>query len=117
MANCYAVLSLFEVNNSVYKCRSSLRRQGIKYDEKDWYLISYDTSTVTLLAKECVDASQYNSTGSFVEYSNNSTVKTAVDNYYTNNISTDAKTAVSGNAMFLLTTAYAFAFEGGEVPD
>ena len=50
----------------------------IKFDEKDWYLINYDTSTVTLLAKECVGASPYNSSGSYVEYAS-STVKTAVD--------------------------------------
>jgi hypothetical protein len=55
----------------------------IKFDEKDWYLINYDTSTVTLLAKGCVGASKYNDGVSFVEYSNNPTVKTAVDDYYT----------------------------------
>lgn len=73
------------------------------FDDKDWYLFGYDTTTVTLLAKECVGASQYNSSGTFVEYGSNPTVKTAVDNYYNNSISPDAKTAVIGNTMFLLT--------------
>ncbi|ETP73900.1 hypothetical protein UYO_0155 [Lachnospiraceae bacterium JC7] len=81
----------------------------ITFDSKTWYLIEDDSTaanagTVTLLAKECVGSSQYNANGSFVEYSN-STVKTAVDSWYTGNniISADAKTAVSGSGMFLLT--------------
>lgn len=74
----------------------------ITFDGKSWYLIAYDDSTVTLLAKECVGASVYNSNNSYVEYSN-STVKTAVDNWYRDNITADAKTAVCDNAMFLLT--------------
>ena len=79
----------------------------VKFDGKDWYLIDYDSSTVTLLAKECVAAAEYNSSGSYecgiyVEY-NNSTVKAVVDNYYTNSISADAKAAVNGSGMFLLT--------------
>ncbi|WP_026671072.1 fibronectin type III domain-containing protein [Butyrivibrio sp. AE3006] len=49
----------------------------------------------------------YNSSGSFVEYSSNPTVKTAVDSWYNSNITSDAKTAVSGGGMFLLTTAQA----------
>ncbi len=72
-----------------------------------WYLIDYDDNTVTLLAEECVASSKYNESGSFVEYSNNPTVKTAVDNWYSDNITADAKAAVSGGAMFLLTTAQA----------
>ena len=36
----------------------------ITFDGKPWYLIDYDDSTVTLLSKECVAASQYNSNGS-----------------------------------------------------
>ena len=36
----------------------------IKFDSKDWYLIDYDSSTATLLAKECVDKSQFNATDS-----------------------------------------------------
>ncbi len=87
----------------------------IKFDEKDWYLIDYDDTTVTLLAKECVTSSKYNSSGSFVEYSNNPTVKTAVDNWYDGNISTDAKKAVSGNAMFLLTKDQANAITNADV--
>ncbi|ETP73766.1 hypothetical protein UYO_0020 [Lachnospiraceae bacterium JC7] len=74
----------------------------ITFDGKPWYLIDYDTGTVTLLAKECVGASVYNSNNSYVEYSN-SIVKTAVDTYYSDNISADAKAAVSGSGMFLLT--------------
>lgn len=30
----------------------------ITFDSKSWYLIDYDANTVTLLAKECVAASQ-----------------------------------------------------------
>lgn len=74
----------------------------VTFDGKEWYLIDYDSSTVTLLAKECVAASQYNSSGSYVEYAS-STVKTAVDNWYNNNITSNAKTAVFDNKMFLLT--------------
>jgi hypothetical protein len=81
----------------------------VKFDNKDWYLIDYHpyTYTVTLLAKECVGASAYNTSGPFVEYSN-STVKTVVDSWYNNNITTDAKTAVSGDGMFLLTNEQAW---------
>ena len=39
----------------------------IKFDEKDWYLIDYDDSTVTLLSKECVGSSQYNSSFSILD--------------------------------------------------
>ncbi len=81
----------------------------IKFDEKDWYLINYDANTVTLLAKKCVGASKYDKSGIFVEYSNDPppTVKTAVDDWYRDNITADAKTAVSGSGMFLLTTSQA----------
>ena len=80
----------------------------VKFDTKDWYLIDYDDSTVTLLTKECVAASPYNSSGSYVAYDSNPapTVKSAVDTYY-GTISTDAKTAVNGGGMFLLTTSQA----------
>ena len=79
----------------------------ITFDGKLWYLIE-DTSTaandgtVTLLSKECVATSKYNSSGSYVEYAS-STVKTAVDNWYNNHITGNAKTAVVDNKMFLLT--------------
>ncbi len=86
----------------------------ITFDEKEWYLINYDTSTVTLLAKECVGESKYYSGGDFVEYSQ-STVKTAVDNWYNNNITADAKTAVSDGRMFLLTTDQANDITNAEV--
>ena len=83
----------------------------IKFDEKDWYLINYDNSTVTLLAKECVALSKYNQNsndhnGYIYE---GSTVEDTVNTYYTNSISADAKTAVSGGRMFLLTTEQASA--------
>ena len=87
----------------------------IKFDNKEWYLIDYDADTVTLLAKECVDASAYNSSGTFVDYSSNPTVKTAVDNWYDNNITADAKKAVSGSGMFLLTKEEASAITNAEV--
>ena len=78
----------------------------ITFDGKSWYLIDYDAGTVTLLANDCVGASQYNESVPFVEY-RYSTVKTAVDNWYNSNITADAQTAVSGDAMFLLTTEQA----------
>ena len=81
----------------------------IHFDSKDWYLIDYDNSTVTLLSKEAVAKSKYKSSGTYVEY-NDSDVKTVVDNWYNANISAKADTAVnavSGNKMFLLTTEQA----------
>ncbi len=74
----------------------------VKFDSKDWYLIDYNDSTVTLLAKECVAASRYDSNGQSWTYSG-STVETAVNNYYTNSISSNVKSAVVDNKMFLLT--------------
>ena len=74
----------------------------ITFDGKSWYLIDYDDNTVTLLAKECVGASRYNSAQSSYVYSG-STVETAVNNYYTSSITSNAKIAVSGSGMFLLT--------------
>lgn len=87
----------------------------ITFDGKSWYLINYDDTTVTLLAKECVASSKYNESGSFVEYSSNPTVKTAIDNWYKTNITADAKKAVSGGAMFLLTKEEANAITNAEV--
>ena len=84
----------------------------VKFDDKEWYLIENNSTalnegTVTLLSKECVGASQYISSGStYVEYAS-STVKTAVDNWYNNNITSNAKTAVLDNKMFLLTVSQA----------
>ena len=86
----------------------------VNFDSKDWYLIDYDSSTVTLLAKECVAALQYNSSGTFVDYSSNPTVKNAVDTYY-NSISADAKIAVSGDGMFLLTEDQANGISNADV--
>ena len=78
----------------------------ITFDNKQWYLIDYDESTVTLLTKECVDASKYDSNGSSNTYSG-STVESAVDKYYTDEISNDVKTAIVDGKMFLLTTEQA----------
>ena len=75
---------------------SSLKNTTIvvNFDGKKWYLIDYDDSTVTLLSKECVDVSAFGS---------GSTVETTVNKYYTDNFSADAKVAVNGSGMFLLT--------------
>ena len=74
----------------------------ITFDNKEWYLIDYDSSTATLLSKEVIGASAYyDSSEYYVEY-NSSTIKKAVDKYYTDKISESAKSAVSGG-MFLLT--------------
>ena len=78
----------------------------IKFDDKDWYLIDYDDSTVTLLSKKCVDASKFDSNGSSNTYSG-STVESFVNSWYSGNITSDAKAAVDGNGMFLLTKGQA----------
>ncbi|MBP3466346.1 MAG: hypothetical protein J6K01_01880 [Paludibacteraceae bacterium] len=65
----------------------------ITFDGKLWYLIDYDASTVTLLSKECVGVSRYD-TQDPVAHANT---------WYTNNITATAKTAVNGSGMFLLT--------------
>ena len=78
-------------------------REVVYFDEKNWYLIDYDESTVTLLSKECVVASESGSNNTY----SGSTVETAVNNYYDYNVSSDAKTAVDGDGMFLLTTEQA----------
>ncbi|MBQ6757067.1 MAG: S-layer homology domain-containing protein [Oscillospiraceae bacterium] len=80
----------------------------VNFDGKDWYLIEDNSTaanagTVTLLLKECVDASEYDSTNSSSTYSG-STVETAVNNYYTNSISSNVKSAIVDSKMFLLTT-------------
>ncbi len=89
----------------------------MNFDGKEWYLIDYDDSTVTLLAKECVAAAEYNSGGYVDQYVvyKDSTIKGVVDSYYKDNISADAKTAVSGNAMFLLTDYQAKAVKNADV--
>ena len=76
----------------------------VKFDDKDWYLVDYDFNkgTVTLLTKDCIGESVYSSSGIKVDYSS-STVKDVVDAYYRDNISNDAKQAVSGDRIFLLT--------------
>ena len=77
----------------------------VRFDDKDWYLIDYDDSTVTLLAKECIGASKY-SDNNYVEY-DQSKVKEVVDQYYKNKFSAAAKTAINGKKMFLLTAEQA----------
>ena len=81
---------------------------AVDFDGKEWYLIENNSTaanagTVTLLSKECVEKSAYNSSGSFVTYDNNPTIKGVVDTWYSGNITSNAKTAVNGNGMFLLT--------------
>ena len=84
---------------------------AVHFDSKDWYLIDYDSTTVTLLAKECVAASEFDD---YILGNNNyyrSTVRAAVNSYYANSISADAKTAVlrglGNDMMFLLSTEQA----------
>ncbi|MBR0486374.1 MAG: Ig-like domain-containing protein [Treponema sp.] len=72
----------------------------VKFDNKDWYLINYDNDTVTLLSKECVGASVFGSNNTY----SGSTVESYVNNWYDEKISSDAKTAVSGNGAFLLSS-------------
>jgi len=69
----------------------------VHFDGKDWYLINYDSNTVTLLSKACVGASVFGTNSTY----SGSTVETYVNNWYEGNI--DAKTAVDGNRAFLLT--------------
>lgn len=73
----------------------------ITFDSKEWYLIDYDASTVTLLSKECVGASAFSS---YSNTYNGSTVENFVNNWYTNNITANAKAAVKDGGMFLLST-------------
>ena len=80
----------------------------VNFDGKEWYLIENNSTaanagTVTLLAKECVGASVFDSNGSSNTYSG-STVESYVNDWYADNISADAKAAVNGSGMFLLTT-------------
>ena len=79
----------------------------VKFDSKEWYLIennstAVDAGTVTLFSKECVAASKYDINGLSNNYSG-STVETAVNNYYTNSISGNVKSAIVDSKMFLLT--------------
>jgi len=72
----------------------------INFDGKKWYLIGYDNETVTLLSKECVGASAFGSNSTYRD----STIETFVKNWYTKEITADAKTVVNGGGMFLLST-------------
>ena len=71
----------------------------VRFDNKEWYLIDYDDTTLTLLSKECVIGSSYGYGNTY----SGSTVETAVNSYYENDISAIAKVAVYSGKMFLLT--------------
>ena len=91
----------------------------VNFDGKEWYLIENNSAalnagTVTLLSKECVAASQYDSNGSSNTYSG-STVENAVNNYYANSISDAVKSAIADDKMFLLTKDQADAITNAEV--
>ena len=75
----------------------------ITFDGKEWYLIDYDSNTVTLLSKECVGASKFNENFQDGNTYSGSTVESFVNSWYTDNISTEAQGAVNGSGMFLLT--------------
>ena len=80
---------------------------AVNFDGKEWYLIENNSTatnagTVTLLSKDCVGASQYNMFSVSSKYEG-STVETFVNTYYDNCISSDVKSAVADNKMFLLT--------------
>ena len=75
----------------------------VSFDGEFWYLVEKDNSTVTLLLEDCVAASKFGSNGTY----SGSTVEGVVNNWYTGNISTDAKEAVNGNKAFLLTYSQA----------
>jgi hypothetical protein len=91
----------------------------VRFDDKDWYLVednstADDAGTVTLLSKECVDASMFDLNAGSNTYSG-SLVEKAVNTYYTNSISDDAKTAVFSNGLFLLTSSQARAITNTKV--
>jgi uncharacterized repeat protein (TIGR02543 family) len=90
----------------------------ISFDSKEWYLIednstTFDTGTVTLLSKECVAASKFNSNSS--NSYGGSLVEAFVNEYYNQNISEGAKKVVNGNGMFLLTTQQANSITNEEI--
>ena len=59
----------------------------VHFDGKDWYLIDYDDTTVTLLTKDSVGTSTFGSNNKYDE----STVKTFVNNWYNENITAAKK--------------------------
>ena len=86
----------------------------VNFDGKQWYLIennstAVDAGTVTLLSKECVAVSIFGSNNTY----SGSTVETAVNNYYTNSISDNVKSAIVDSKMFLLTTDQANTIKQG----
>ncbi len=92
---------------------------AVYFDGKEWYLIEDNSTaanarTVTLLTKECVAASKFNENGGNNTYSG-SIVETAVNNYYTKSISSNVKSAIVDNKMFLLTKEQANAITNAEV--
>ncbi|MBE5859570.1 MAG: hypothetical protein E7301_05535 [Butyrivibrio sp.] len=72
----------------------------ITFDSKDWFLINYDSSTLTLFLTDSVGTSKFDDDSN--QYSG-SIIETYVNNWYDSNITANAKTAVNGN-MFLLST-------------
>lgn len=75
----------------------------VYFDNKEWYLIDFDSSTVTLLTKECVARSTYGKNNTY----SGSTVEGVVNKWYEETISDKGKTAVSESRMFLLTAKQA----------
>ena len=74
----------------------------VNFDSKEWYLVENNSTalnagTVTLLSKKCVGASVFGSNNTY-----SGSVETYVNDWYTNNI--DAKAAVDGSGMFLLSS-------------
>ena len=88
----------------------ALAAKVVKFNGMDWYLIednatSATEGTVTLFAKECVGASQFDSNETSNTYSG-STLESYVNSYYADNFSAAAQEAVSGG-LFILTTEQA----------
>ena len=85
-----------------YKNYKNKKTKPVYFDDKSWYVIDYDDSTVTLLAEDCVGKSGFNDYNDGNNYSG-SAVEKVVNAYYANSISSRAKAAVNGNKMFLIT--------------
>ena len=82
----------------------------VKFDDKDWYLIDYDGSSVTLLSKECVGSSAFNENSANASYSG-SIAEQFVNKWYAEHITQNAKKAVINGEMFLLTYEQANALD------
>ena len=86
----------------------------INFDGKEWYLIDYDSDTVTLLIKECIGVGPFDAKHCQIEYSG-SDIEKSVNYWYKNNISADAKKAVNESKMFLLTYDQAKAIKNANI--